>query len=782
MKIINYQQQKKVKKKVFFAACAMFTLSISVHAITDPVQYVNPLVGSHSTGGLSTGNTYPAIALPWGMNFWTPQTGKMGDGWCYTYDAEKIRGFKQTHQPSPWMNDYGMFNIMPECGEDYVFDEAKRASWFSHKAEVSKPHYYKVYLADYDIMTEVAPTSRAAIFRFTYPAGKSYLVVDAFDRGSYVKIIPEQNKIVGYTTRNSGGVPKNFKNYFVLQFDRPFTITAICDEGKESKSALETTSKHAQGVVGFTTKRGEQVNVRVASSFISIEQAEQNLKELGDKTLEQVSEAGRQEWNKVLSTIDVQDESDVDRLRTFYSCLYRSVLFPRSFFEINAQGQVVHYSPYNGEVLPGYLYADTGFWDTFRALFPLVNLMWPSMSQKMQEGWANAYKESGFLPEWSAPGHRACMVGNNSASVVADAYLKGVRGYDIDALWEAVKHGANADLPRTTSGRKQWQTYNKLGYVPYDSINESAARTLEYAFDDWSIYKLGQALGKPEKEIRVYAEHAMNYKNLFDKSHNLMRGKLANGEWAPNFNPFKWGDAFTEGNSWHYSWSVFHDPQGLIDLMGGTATFNQMLDSVFILPPIFDESYYGSVIHEIREMQIMNMGNYAHGNQPIQHMIYMYNYSGQPWKTQYWLRETMNRMYNAHADGYCGDEDNGQTSAWYIFTAMGFYPVCPGSNQYVLGAPYFKKMTMHLENGKDVVITAPENSDENRYVQKLTVNGAEHKVNYVNHADLLQGARMDYVMGPKANENRGNTPEAAPYSFSKEYKAAPQKGKKKSKK
>ena len=317
-----------------------------------------------------------------------------------------------------------------------------------------------------------------------------------------------------------------------------------------------------------------------------------------------------------------------------------------------------------------------------------------------------------------------------------------------------------------------------MGYVPYDSINESAARTLEYAFDDWSIYKLGQALGKPEKEIKVYAEHAMNYKNLFDKEYNLMRGRLANGEWAPNFNPFKWGDAFTEGNSWHYSWSVFHDPQGLIDLMGGTDVFNQMLDSVFILPPIFDESYYGGVIHEIREMQIMNMGNYAHGNQPIQHMIYMYNYSGQPWKTQYWLRETMNRMYNAHADGYCGDEDNGQTSAWYIFTAMGFYPVCPGSNQYVLGAPYFKKMTLHLENGKDVVVAAPENSDENRYVQKLTVNGAEYAVNYVNHVDLIQGAKMDYVMGPRANENRGTSAEAAPYSFSKEYKPAA-KGKKK---
>ena len=583
---------------------------------------------------------------------------------------------------------------------------------------------------------------------------------------------------MGYTTRNSGGVPEDFKNYFVLQFDRPFAYTSTADEGKESKN-LEMKSKHAAAAVGFLAKRGEQINVRVASSFISIEQAEQNLKELAGKSLEEVSEAGRQEWNKVLSVIDVDDNTDIDRLRTFYSCLYRSTLFPRSFYEINAKGEVVHYSPYNGQVLPGYLFADTGFWDTFRALFPMVNLMYPSMSQKMQEGWANAYKESGFLPEWSAPGHRACMVGNNSASVVADAYLKGIRGYDIDALWEAVKHGANADLPRTTSGRKQWQTYNKLGYVPYDSINESAARTLEYAFDDWSIYKLGQALGKPEKEIKVYAEHAMNYKNLFDKSHNLMRGKLANGEWAPNFNPFKWGDAFTEGNSWHYSWSVFHDPQGLIDLMGGKDVFNRMLDSVFILPPVFDESYYGSVIHEIREMQIMNMGNYAHGNQPIQHMIYMYAYSGQPWKSQYWLRETMNRMYNAHADGYCGDEDNGQTSAWYIFTAMGFYPVCPGSGEYVLGAPYFKKMTLHLENGKDVVITAPQQSDENRYVGSLRVNGTAYDKNFVNHTDLIAGMKMDYTMQAQPNRQRGTSDEAAPYSFSKEYKPAAKTKKKK---
>ncbi len=768
-----------MKKSLILLTFASLSF-LSAEAIDNPVQYVNTLVGTLSKTSLSTGNTYPAIALPWGMNFWTPQTGRNGDGWAYTYDADKIRGFKQTHQPSPWMNDYGEFSILPETGSEPIFDQDKRASWFSHKAEVARPHYYKAYLADYDVTTEITPTSRAAMFRITFPESKnSYVVVDAYDN-SYVKVIPSERKIVGYTTRNSGGVTSNFRNYFVIKFDRPFTYSATADNNNISTSNSEVTSRHAGGIVGFSTKRGEQVIVRVASSFISAEQAELNLKELGEKNFDQVMAEGQKEWNKVLSRIDVQDTEDIDRLRTFYSCLYRSVLFPRALYEYDAQGKPVHYSPYNGKVLPGYLYGDTGFWDTFRALFPLVNLVYPEMSQKMQAGWVNAYKESGFLPEWSSPGHRDCMVGNNSASVVADAYLKGIRGYEIDTLWAAVTHGANAMLDKTSSGRRCFEEYNKLGYVPYDKIRESAARTLEYAFDDWSIYKLGQALGKPEKEIQIYAEHAMNYKNLFDPEHNLMRGKLENGEWAPNFNPYKWGDAFTEGNSLHYTWSVFHDVQGLIDLMGGTDKFNHMLDTVFVLPPIFDDSYYGGTIHEIREMQIMNMGNYAHGNQPIQHMIYLYDYSGQPWKTQYWLRETMNRMYNANFDGYCGDEDNGQTSAWYVFTALGFYPVCPGSGEYALGAPYFKKITLHLPSGKNIVVTAPKTSDENRYVQQLYFNGTLYNKNYVKHTDLLQGLSMEYIMGSTPNTERGNTLEAAPYSFSNELAAT--KGKNKSKK
>lgn len=741
---------------------AILTLQMTAQ---QPVDYVSTLVGTQSKFELSTGNTYPAVALPWGMNFWVPQTGKMGDGWQYTYNADKIRGLKQTHQPSPWINDYGQFAVMPTVGT--VFDENKRASWFSHKAEKATPYYYSVYLADYDVTAEMAPTMRAAHMRFTYPAtDEARLVVDAFDKGSYVKVIPDENKIIGYTTRNSGGVPANFKNYFVMVFERPFDYVAVVKDSLILEGSKEIDCDHAGAIVGWKTRRGEQINVCVASSFISYEQAERNLKELSTSGFEGTKNAARDCWNEVLGKIEIED-TDIDRLRTFYSCLYRSVLFPRSFYEIDEKGNPVHYSPYNGQVRPGYMFTDTGFWDTFRCLFPLLNLVYPSMNEKMQEGLVNTYQESGFLPEWASPGHRNCMVGNNSASIVADAYMKGRRHYDIEELWKAVVHGANAVHPDVKStGRLGYEYYNKLGYVPCDvKINESAARTLEYAYDDWCIYQLGKALGKPKKEIDIYAKRAMNYRHLFDKDHRLMRGKKQDGTFQSPYNPLKWGDAFTEGNAWHYTWSVFHDVEGLITLMGGREHFNNMLDSVFNLPPIYDDSYYGFPIHEIREMQIMNMGNYAHGNQPIQHMIYLYGFSGQPWKTQYWIREVMNRMYSAAPDGYCGDEDNGQTSAWYVFSALGFYPVCPATDQYVLGTPLFKKATLHLENGKEVVI---QTSSAERYIDRMMFNGSEYTKNYLTHKDLNNGGRLEFKMSAQPNYQRGTSAEDAPYSFSKE--------------
>ena len=744
-------------------------LTLLAHAVkvnvNNAVDFVNPLVGSDSNPELSTGNTYPAIAMPWGMNFWVPQTGKMGDGWQYTYSAKKIRGLKQTHQPSPWINDYGQFSLLPIVGKP-VFDEEQRASWFSHKAEKATPYYYSVYLADYDVTAELCPTERAALMAFTFPkTDQANVVIDAFDKGSYIQVIPSERKVIGFSTRNSGGVPDNFRNYFVIEFDHDFDAFVSVKDG-QLISANEQKGNHVGAIITFkTSQRGEKIQARVASSFISSAQAMLNLKELGQADMDQLKQQGRQRWNEVLGKIEVEDEN-IDHLRTFYSCLYRSVLFPRAFYEKDAAGEIVHYSPYNGTIQKGYMFTDTGFWDTFRCLFPLLNLMYPSENVKIQEGLANTYKESGFLPEWASPGHRGCMVGNNSASVVADAYLSGLRGYDMETLWQAVVHGTQAVHPQVNStGRLGYEYYNKLGYVPYDvKINESVARTLEYAYDDWCIYQLGKALGKSAKELKPFAKRAMNYQKVFDKETKLMRGRLKNGKFMSPFNPLKWGDAFTEGNAWHYTWSVFHDPQGLIQLMGGKDAFNQMLDSVFILPPVFDNSYYGYTIHEIREMQVMDMGNYAHGNQPIQHAIYLYGYSGQPWKTQYWIRQVMDKLYTPAPDGYCGDEDNGQTSAWYVFSAMGFYPVCPGSGQYVLGTPYFKSMKLHLENGKEVDI---QSEGKGCYVDEMLLNGKSYQHNYLDMRSLMQGTQITYRLSEQPNLQRGTQEDDAPYSFSR---------------
>jgi len=730
-----------------------------------PVDYVNPLMGTDSKFELSNGNQYPVIAMPWGMNFWTAQTGKMGNGWVYQYSSEKIRGIKQTHQASVWIGDYGQFSLMPTVG-DLKVDEDERASWFSHKAEIVKPYYYSVYLADHNSTVEVTPTERAAIFRFTFPkSDQSNVIIDAFDNGSFVKVIPAEKKIIGYSTKNSGGTPSNFKNYFVIEFDKEFDASSVFNH-KEHQKGNEFEGNHAIAAITFKTKNGEKIHARIASSFISYDQAELNLKELGSNDFEKVKNEGESIWNKELSKIKVEGGTD-EQFKTFYSCLYRLLLYPRKFYEYNNKGEIVHYSPYNGKVLPGYMFTDNGFWDTFRAVFPFFNLVYPQLTNNIMDGLANTYKESGWLPEWASPGHRESMIGSNSASLISEAYLKGNKKIDINTLYEAILKNSNHEGPIGSVGRKGVSYYNNLGYVPYDvGINENAARTLEYAYDDFSIYRLAEELKRPLEEINRFKSRSMNYKKLFDKSTGLMRGRNKDGSFQSPFNPFKWGDAFTEGNSWHYSWSVFHDIQGLVDLMGGKTAFANKLDSVFILPPVYDESYYGQVIHEIREMQIMNMGQYAHGNQPIQHMTYLYNYIGQPWKAQYWVREVMDKLYHAGPDGYCGDEDNGQTSAWYVFSAMGFYPVCPSMDEYVIGSPLFKKVTISLENGNTTEITASNNNKASRYIRSIHLDGQNITRNWLKHAELLKGAKLDFQMSQSPNENRGVKSQDYPYSLS----------------
>ncbi len=763
-------------KKLLVFVCAALAAACgprpAEQTLLRPSEYVSTLVGTQSDYALSTGNTYPAVALPWGMNFWTPQTGCMGDGWAYTYGAHTLCGFKQTHQPSPWINDYAPFSLMPVRGDDKL-DEQSRRSWFSHQSEEARPYYYRVYLADHDVRVEIAPTERAAVMRFTFPeSDESGVVVDAFDRGSRVEVV-DARTLAGYTTRNSGGVPDNFRNWFVIRFDKPFGAVELTDSPSDyapgsaklyPEGGKAAEGRHAVAKVHFTTRRGEQVTARIASSFISAEQAVLNLdREVGDATLDQIRSRAQERWDEVLGRIEVAGGKE-EQLRTFYSCLYRSTLFPRKFYELDAAGEPVHYSPYNGEVLPGYMYTDTGFWDTFRCLFPLLNLVYPSENAKMQAGLANAWRESGFLPEWASPGHRGCMVGNNSASVVADAIMKGVTPEeDVAALYEAIMHGRTAVHPTVSStGRKGHEYYNTLGYVPYDvGINENVARTLEYAYDDWCIAQVARKLGRDE-EAALVEKASGNWRNVFDPETRLMRGRNADGAFQSPFSPYKWGDAFTEGNAWHYTWSVFHDVEGLADAMGGREAFARMLDSVFVVPPVYDDSYYGSRIHEITEMQVADMGNYAHGNQPAQHMIYLYDYAGEPWKAQHWVRETMDRLYSAKPDGYCGDEDNGQTSAWYVFSALGFYPVCPASDCYAVGAPLFRRATVHLENGRRIEIEAPQNGPANRYIGAMRLDGKQWDANFLRWSDLARGATIRFDMQAEPDMRRGTDAQASP--------------------
>ncbi|MDN3492735.1 GH92 family glycosyl hydrolase [Winogradskyella bathintestinalis] len=767
---------------IFFLLFVAITISVQSqnqeNTDVSYVDYVNPLVGSDSSFELSNGNTYPAIATPWGMNFWTPQTGKMGNGWGYTYDAHKIRGFKQTHQPSPWINDYAAFSLFPETG-DLKINEDERASWFSHKAEISQPHYYKVYLADYDVTTEITPTERGAQFQFTFPeSDNSHILVDGFFMGSMVKVIPEERKIIGYCRNNTGGVPTNFHNYFVIHFDKDFETVQTWKSEENSKvenshlnKKLEAEGYHVGAAISFKTKDGEIVNAKVASSFISLEQAELNLsREIGNDTFNETKAKAEATWNAELGRIEVEGGT-LEENRTFYTALYRVLLFPRKFYELDANNDIVHYSPYNGQVLPGYMFTDNGFWDTFRAVFPFFTIMYPEYLSEVMQGLVNTYNESGWLPEWASPGHRDCMIGSNSAINIADAYLRGIRGYDIETLYEAIVKNSNHKGPVSSVGRFGAEHYNELGYIPYDvGVNENAARTLEYAFADWSVSQLGEALNKPQSEIDLYKKRSLNYKNMFDPEIGFMRGKNEDGTWAKTFTPDKWGDAFTEGSSWHWTWCVFHDPIGLANSFGGIDKMRNRLDEVFTAAPTFNDSYYGQQIHEITEMLVGDMGQYAHGNQPIQHAIYLYNWLGEPWKAQEHARNIMNKLYSSAPDGLCGDEDNGQTSAWYVFSAMGFYPVTPGTGEYALGSPVFKKIKMHLQNGKTVEIDASNNSKDNIYINGISKDGKKYSKSYITYEDLMNGSNFSFEMKDQPNKKLNTSKSSRPYSMSSENK------------
>lgn len=750
------------KQGAALALC--LTLSFPVFAEKDLVQYVNTLQGTNSTYELSWGNTYPTTAVPYPMNSWSPQTGKNGDGWKYQYSATTIRGFQPTHQCSPWVGDYGVFSLMPVS--ELVVDESKRATPFSHDKEIAKPHYYKVTLEN-GITTEFSPTTRSAHFRFSFPAkGDAFLVLDGYTKTSQVQIDVANHRITGYV-HNGAFSPKTHKNYFIIQFDKPFVSYGTW-ENRKNTIQKNNLSREGEGIGAYVQfAEGSKVQAKVSTSYISPEQAEVTMtRELGKhSSVEVTKQAAADVWNQLLNRVLVEGGTEED-MKTFYSCMFRANLFSHKFYEEKEDGSPYYYSPYDEKIHDGYMFTDNGFWDTFRSQFPLTNILHPTMQGQYMQALLDAQEQCGWLPSWSFPSETGGMVGNHSISLLTDAWVKGIRTFDPEKALKAYAHEAMNKGPwGGANGRVRWKDYYQLGYIPYPESMGSTAQTLEYCYDDFCAYQLAKMTGNKFYE-EVFARQIYNYKNVYDPSVGFMRGRKLDGSWA-DFDAFEWGGPYCEGNAWHYNWSVFHDVQGLIDLTGGDERFVAKIDSVFALPGIVKYGTYGTKIHEMLEMELAKMGQYAQGNQPIQHMIYLYSYAGQPWKTQYWIRQVMDRLYNSSENGYPGDEDQGGMSSWYVLSALGIYSVCPGTDEYVLGSPKFRKATITMEDGKKFVIEAKGNSKDNVYIQNATLNGKRHTRNYIHYSDIVNGGVLELQMGNQPEKTRGTAKEDRPFSLSK---------------
>lgn len=750
------------KQGAALALC--LALSFPVFAEKDLVQYVNTLQGTNSTYELSWGNTYPTTAVPYPMNSWSPQTGKNGDGWKYQYSATTIRGFQPTHQCSPWVGDYGVFSLMPV--PELVVDESKRATPFSHDKEIAKPHYYKVTLEN-GITTEFSPTTRSAHFRFSFPAkGDAFLVLDGYTKTSQVQIDVANHRITGYV-HNGAFSPKTHKNYFIIQFDKPFVSYGTW-ENRKNTIQKNNLSREGEGIGAYVQfAKGSKVQAKVSTSYISPEQAEVTMtRELGKhSSVEVTKQAAADVWNQLLNRVLVEGGTEED-MKTFYSCMFRANLFSHKFYEEKEDGSPYYYSPYDEKIHDGYMFTDNGFWDTFRSQFPLTNILHPTMQGQYMQALLDAQEQCGWLPSWSFPSETGGMVGNHSISLLTDAWVKGIRTFDPEKALKAYAHEAMNKGPwGGANGRVRWKDYYQLGYIPYPESMGSTAQTLEYCYDDFCAYQLAKMTGNKFYE-EVFARQIYNYKNVYDPSVGFMRGRKLDGSWA-DFDAFEWGGPYCEGNAWHYNWSVFHDVQGLIDLTGGDERFVAKIDSVFALPGIVKYGTYGTKIHEMLEMELAKMGQYAQGNQPIQHMIYLYSYAGQPWKTQYWIRQVMDRLYNSSENGYPGDEDQGGMSSWYVLSALGIYSVCPGTDEYVLGSPKFRKATITMEDGKKFVIEAKGNSKDNVYIQNATLNGKRHTRNYIHYSDIVNGDVLELQMGNQPEKTRGTAKEDRPFSLSK---------------
>lgn len=721
-------------------------------------ELVSTLQGTDSHHDFSRGNTLPLVVMPHGMTAWTPQTDE--GRWVFDARAPKIQGIRATHQPSPWMGDYGQFLIMATAGDTPPTRVDHSESFYRPAETVAHPHYFRTRLHRHDIVVEMTPTERGACLVYTFRQDAPAWIAFKLAEGTSIEFDPETRRVRGVSTAQQGGVPANFGCHFVANLSVRVLEWARFD--------APGTSVDRQGPAAGLWLRIERpangrVVLKVATSFIDRAQAELNAKrELSEHSWTSLLQRAHTAWNQRLGVITLDGASESQR-RTFYGCLYRCLQFPRQWHERNGEGQRVHFSPFDGRVHPGPLYVDCGFWDVYRTLLPLLTIIDPELVADMISGWINIYREGGWLPNWASPGYRPCMVGSHGPAVIADAYLKGIRDFDAAAAYAAVRQDAMVDPHGSDRGREGLEDYRRLGYVPSDRVPHSVARTTDYAHGDFGAAQLAAALGHHD-DAQGFRERAGNFRHVFERETGFLRGRLADGRWRTPFREFEWSSDYIEGSAWQFNWAAPHDVAGLIELMGGPDPFVARLDRMLALPPRFETGAYPREIHEMTEMAAADFGQYAHSNEPVHHALYLYTYAGRPDRTQFWVRRVVDDLYSEN--GYPGDEDNGAMSAWYILSTLGLFPVAVGHPAYVLGAPRHPRATLHLSSGRTFVIEAQGDVESRCHVAAVELNDRPTESLEISHAAITAGGRLTFAMtdDPRLAAARGNlTP---PFSLS----------------
>ena len=704
--------------------------------LTEPVDQVNCFQGTNSSRLFSRGNTLPISALPFGMAHWTIQTAIENGRWFFDPSDQRIEGIRCTHQLSCWLGDYGYATLLPFSGRPSP-EPARRASSYRHSETVFKPCEIKIRLLRYGCVVDMAPTERGAIMRLTFAEEDACgLMIDLPGQDAEFHLDRESRVLTGVTRANSGGVPDNFTTYYFFSFDSAL-----------SQFEVKQLQDRRVGVVSFQRSASRTVIVRIGTSFISANQAARNLDmELASKPFDQVAGEARDAWAHTLGRVQVEGGTN-DQRQIFYSSLYRIALFPRVWHEPDGMGGYHHFSPYNGKVLPGVMYADHGYWDVYRAWYPLMSILDPVRLGEILQAWVNASQEGGWMPQFPCPGYRSCMTGSLIDSVFGDAAVKSIAGYDVQAAYAALRrHSMQMGAPEKGYGRRGIAPYLELGYLPVEDVEQSVVETLDSAYGDFCIAQVARAAGKLD-DAKVFEQRSQNWRNVFDAKTGFMRGKHRDGSWLEPFDPLVWGSPYVEGSAWQHRFSVPHDVNGLAMALGGNSGLADALEKMLETEPRFKVGVYGQEIHEMSEMAAVNFGQYAQSNQPVHHVLYLFALSGRPDRTQYWVRRVLNELFTR--DSFPGDEDTGSMSAWFVLSALGFYPVCPGRPSYVLGSPLFDRVVLTLGNGKQTTIEGRNNGNDRVYVQSVTLNGSSHNEVEISHGTIAEGSALVFAMTDK---------------------------------